>query len=144
MTTFKTSRDIQAPPESVFAAFTDPERLAKWWGPTGFSNTFIQFQFKAGGKWSFIMHGPDGANYPNDSEFVEIIPNEKVVIRHHSQPNFTLTIMITGSSKGSIVNWIQEIDNDEVARNIAHIVEPSNEQNLDRLVAEVCQKKPKI
>jgi hypothetical protein len=49
-----------------------------------------------------------------------------------------LTIIITSSEDGSIIKWIQEFDNDEVASNIAHIVEPSNEQNLDRLVAEVC------
>jgi uncharacterized protein YndB with AHSA1/START domain len=138
MYTFKTLRHIPALPESIFAAITDPERLAKWWGPSGFSNTFKQFQFKPGGNWSFVMHGPDGINYPNDSEFVDIIPNEKVVIRHHSQPNFTLTIMITGSAEGSMIQWIQEFDNEEVARNIAHIVEPGNEQNLDRLITEVC------
>jgi uncharacterized protein YndB with AHSA1/START domain len=138
MKTFKTSRDIQALPESIFAAFTDSDRLANWWGPSGFSNTFKQFQFKPGGKWSFVMHGPDGANYPNEAEFVDIVPNKKVVIRHHSQPNFTLTIIITSSEDGSRIKWIQEFDNDEVARNIAHIIEPSNEQNLDRLVAEVC------
>lgn len=138
MKTFQTSRYIQALPESIFAAFTDSDRLARWWGPSGFSNTFKQFQFKPGGKWSFIMHGPDGSNYPNESEFIDIVPDEKVVIRHHSQPNFTLTIIITSSEEGSIINWIQEFDNDDVARNIAHIVQPGNEQNLDRLVAEVC------
>jgi len=137
MTTFRTSRDIPALPGEIFAAFTDPERLARWWGPSGFSNTFNKFQFKPGGKWSFIMHGPDGKNYPNESEFMEIVPDKKVVIRHHSQPNFTLTIIITRSSTGSLVEWIQEIDNDDVAKSIAHIVEPSNEQNLDRLVEEV-------
>jgi uncharacterized protein YndB with AHSA1/START domain len=137
MITFKTSRDIPALPSHVFAAFTDPERLAKWWGPSGFSNTFIQFQFKTKGKWSFIMHGPDGKKYPNESEFTEIVPDKKVVIRHHSQPTFTLTIIITASSTGSLVQWIQEIDNDDIAKNIAHIVEPANEQNLDRLAAEV-------
>ena len=83
------------------------------------------------------MHGPDGTNYPNESEFIEIAPNQKVVIRHHSQPHFTLTVLITDSGQGSTVQWIQEFDNDEVAKNVAHIVEPSNEQNLDRLVAEV-------
>ncbi|MBK7711155.1 MAG: SRPBCC domain-containing protein [Bacteroidales bacterium] len=138
MKTFQTSRYIQALPESIFAAFTDSDRLARWWGPSGFSNTFKLFQFKPGGKWSFIMHGPDGANYPNESEFIDIVPDEKVVIRHHSQPNFTLTIIITSSAEGSIINWIQEFDNDDVARNIAHIVQPGNEQNLDRLEAEVC------
>jgi uncharacterized protein YndB with AHSA1/START domain len=138
MTTFKTSRNIDALPENIFAAFIDSERLAKWWGPSGFTNTFSQFQFKTGGKWTFVMHGPDGKNYPNEAEFIDIVPNEKVVIRHHSQPNFTLTILITNSTKGSLVQWIQEFDNDEVANKVKHIVEPCNEQNLDRLTQEVC------
>jgi len=138
MKAFKTSRDIPVPPESIFAAFSNPESLAKWWGPSGFSNTFNQFQFRPRGKWSFVMHGPDGINYPNESEFIEIVPNEKVVIRHHSQPNFTLTITLISSEKGSSINWIQEFDNEEIANNIAHIVEPSNEQNIDRLTAVVC------
>jgi len=139
MKTFRTSREIPALPENIFAAFNDPARLAKWWGPSGFTNTFSQFQFAPNGKWSFIMHGPDGVNYPNESEFIDIIPNKKVVIRHHSQPNFTLTILITISTIGSLIEWIQEFDNDEVAKSVAHIVVPSNEQNLDRLVAEVCE-----
>ncbi len=84
------------------------------------------------------MHGPDGKNYPNESEFIEIIPDEKVVIQHISEPKFILTILITGSPQGSIIHWIQEFENAEVAKNIAHIVEPSNEQNLDRLTLEVC------
>ncbi|MBK7133627.1 MAG: SRPBCC domain-containing protein [Bacteroidales bacterium] len=139
MKTFKTSRYIPVPPESIFAAFTDPERFARWWGPSGFTNTFSQFNFKIGGKWSFIMHGPDGVDYPNEAEFIDIVPNEKVVIRHLVQPYFTLTILITKSITDSLVNWIQEFDSEEVAESVAHIVEPANEQNLDRLVAEVCK-----
>jgi uncharacterized protein YndB with AHSA1/START domain len=138
MKAFKTSREIPVSPAHIFAAISNPERLAKWWGPAGFSNTFNQFQFKPGGKWSFVMHGPDGANYPNESEFIEIIPDQKVVIRHHSQPYFTLTIKLSNLATGSTLHWIQEFDNDEVAKNVAHIVEPSNEQNLDRLTEEVC------
>jgi uncharacterized protein YndB with AHSA1/START domain len=138
MKTFKTSRDIPSLPVNIFAAFNDPVRFAKWWGPSGFSNTFQQFQFKRGGKWSFVMHGPNEKDYQNEAEFIDIVPNEKVVIRHHSLPNFTLTILITPSQKGTLVEWIQEFDNDEVAESVAHIVIPSNEQNLDRLTAEVC------
>ena len=138
MSSFKTTRAIPVPPEKIFTALSNPEKLARWWGPSGFYNTFNQFQFKAGGKWSFVMHGPDGRNYPNESEFIEIIPNEKVIIRHISEPKFSLTIIITGSTQGSIIHWIQEFENAEVAKNIAHIVEPSNEQNLDRLTSEVC------
>ncbi|MBK7213056.1 MAG: SRPBCC domain-containing protein [Bacteroidales bacterium] len=140
MKTFQTSRDIPALPEVIFAAFTDPVRLARWWGPSGFTNTFDQFEFKNGGKWSFIMHGPDGNNYPNDAEFAEIVPNEKVVIRHQCQPFFTLTISLKASEKGTLVHWNQAFDDDEVADKVEHIVVPSNEQNLDRLMEEVCGK----
>ena len=137
MKSFRTSRAVPVSPGKIFAAFSDPERLSKWWGPAGFTNTFEKFQFEPGGKWVFIMHGPDGRNYPNESEFTNIVPNEKIVIRHHSKPNFTLTVLIMGSSRGSSVQWIQEFDDEEVAKSVAHIVEPANEENLDRLVASL-------
>ena len=138
MKTFATSRNIPASPEAVFQAFGDPGKLAAWWGPTGFSNTFHFFRFENGGKWSFTMHGPDGKSYPNESEFREIIPTEKLVIRHLSEPAFTLTVTLAPAEAGTTVGWIQEFDSEQVARNIAHIVEPANEQNLDRLTAAVC------
>ena len=140
MKIFKTSREIPALPEVIFEAFSNREKLAKWWGPSGFTNTFNHFQFKQKGKWSFIMHGPDGKNYPNESEFIEIILNEKIVVRHISNPIFTLTVKITNAEKGSKVDWIQEFDDKQVAKNVAHIVVPANEQNLDRLTEVVCAK----
>ncbi len=83
------------------------------------------------------MHGSDGTNYPNESEFIEIIPDEKVKIRHICEPFFTLTIQIEKTEKGSNVSWVQEFDNEEVAGRVAHIVIPANEQNLYRLAAEI-------
>jgi uncharacterized protein YndB with AHSA1/START domain len=83
------------------------------------------------------MHGPDGTDYPNESEFLEIESNEKVVIRHACQPFFTLTILIVETENGSTVYWTQDFDSEEVANKVAHIVEPANEQNLDRLTSEV-------
>lgn len=49
MSTFRTSREFSVTPESVFAAIQDPVRLARWWGPQGFTNTFNTFEFRAGG-----------------------------------------------------------------------------------------------
>lgn len=137
MKTFHTSRKFNFAPEFIYAAIANPERLARWWGPSGFTNSFIQFEFQPGGKWSFVMHGPDGTNYPNESEFQEIIPNEKVVIRHVCEPFFTLTIQITGTENGSILHWTQDFDSEEVAQMVSSIVIPANEQNLDRLAAEL-------
>lgn len=137
MKTFQTSREINCVPELIFDAIAHPESLARWWGPNGFTNTFNLFEFKPGGKWSFVMHGPDGTNYPNESEFAEIIPSEKVVIRHACQPFFTLTILIEETENGSMVHWIQDFDSEEIAQRISAIVIPANEQNLDRLTREV-------
>ena len=67
MTIFNTSREIPATVDQVFAAIRQPERLSRWWGPAGFTNTFEVCEFKKGGRWSFVMHGPDGRNYPNES-----------------------------------------------------------------------------
>ena len=137
MTTFNHSRDIPATPAQVFAAISNPERLARWWGPNGFTNTFSDFDFKTGGKWSLVKHGPDGANYPNDNVFGEIIPNQKVVVEHPMQPVFRLTIELAPSSTGTLVTWAQTFQSDDVARQIEHIVVPANDENLQRLQAEV-------
>ena len=136
MTAFKTSRKISATVEQVFAAFR-PERLARWWGPAGFTNTFSICEFKNGGRWSFTMHGPDGRNYPNVNVFAEIEAPMKVVIQHTSEPKYRLTITLEPSAEGTVVFWAQVFESSEVARRIEHIVVPANEQNLERLSAEV-------
>jgi uncharacterized protein YndB with AHSA1/START domain len=137
MTTFKTSREISAPIEGVFAALTDGERLARWWGPNGFTNTFHTFEFETGGRWIYTMHSPNGGNPENESVFELVEPPRKVVIRHISQPLYRLTIELTPSAAGTTVSWSQEFDDAAVAERIAKIVVPANEQNLDRLSAEV-------
>jgi len=135
--TFKTSRLFSVAPEAVFAALSSPERLARWWGPDGFSNRFENFEFKNGGVWRFTMHGPDGSNYLNESVFASIEPNCGVVVQHLSQPHFTLSIRLEPHATGTIVSWEQTFESAEVAASVKHIVEPANEQNLSRWQAEV-------
>lgn len=136
--TFRTSRTIAADPSSVFAAFEDRARLQAWWGPAGFTNTFARCEFKPGGQWSFVMHGPNGKNYPNESSFREIERDRKVVIQHVSQPRYILTITLEPAEGGRTrVRWEQEFEDPRVAAGVEHIVVPANEQNLDRLTAEV-------
>jgi len=137
MTTFSTKREIPAGPAAVFAAFQDPERLARWWGPNGFTNSFEAFEFQPGGRWVFTMHGPDGKTYANESRFETIAPDARIVVRHVSPPLFRLTVTLQEQPAGTLVLWEQAFDDDAVANAIRHIVEPSNEQNLDRLSAEV-------
>lgn len=137
MTTFSTSRQLAAEPAAVFTAIKDAKRLAKWWGPKGFSNSFDVFEFQTGGKWVFTMIGPDGKTYPNESVFSSIEADRKVVIQHLSQPHFQLTIMLEPSSGGTLLRWEQAFADASVAQAVRHIVEPANEQNLDRLSVEL-------
>lgn len=135
MKIFTHQRTIAASAEEVFAAFEDPELLAKWWGPRGFTNTFSIFEFKPDGEWSFVMHGPDGTDYKNENIFIEIQKPNKIVIRHDCHPFFTATISIKDVEGGSLVSFNQDFDSEEVAKTVAPIVQPSNEQVLDKLEA---------
>jgi len=139
MKTFSTSREIPAAPEQVFAAFSDAERLARWWGPAGFTNTFKVFEFRNGGNWLFTMHGPESGHYQNESIFEEIENPGRIVIQHLSEPKYRLEITLTPSAVGTVVSWEQTFNNADVARRVEHIVVPANEQNLDKLSNEVLQ-----
>ena len=136
MTTFRTARQIPSSPTKIFAAIADPTRLAKWWGPNGFTNKFEICEFKPGGRWIFTMISPDGKTYPNESIFTAIEPDREVVIQH-AHPKFTLTIALESTPTGSKVTWEQVFEDDAVANALRHICEPANEQNLDRLTAEL-------
>jgi uncharacterized protein YndB with AHSA1/START domain len=80
--TIVTSRVIDAPPEQVFDAFTDPEHLARWWGPDGFTTTTSAFDMRPGGVWRFVMHGPDGRDYQNRIIYDEIVRPSLIRYRH--------------------------------------------------------------
>lgn len=144
MNTFTTSREVAASCDAVFAAFQDPERLARWWGPAGFSNTFSLCEFVPGGRWVYVMHGPDGKDYPNEAQFTVIEPERRVVIQHVSAPRFQLAITFIECPTGTWVGWEQAFEDAAVAAALQHIVEPANEQNLDRLSAEVLAPRPAI
>jgi len=131
---FATSRIVAFAPGQVFQAFADPQQLAAWWGPAGFRNTFEVFEFKHQGQWRFVMHGPDGKDYLNESTFLEVEPR-RIVVRHDSAPQFTLTITLNDMAGQTRVDWRQAFDDAQVAQSLAHIVVPANEQNLDRLAA---------
>lgn len=130
----ETRRRVPHTPARILAAFASADLLARWWGPEGFSNTFEVFEFRAGGRWTLVMHGPDGVSYPNQNEFVAVGP-ERVVIRHVNAPLFTLTVTLLAAAGGggTELHWHQAFDDPQLAQRIRHIVAPANEQNLDRL-----------
>jgi len=78
------SRTIDGPRRLVFEAFTDVRHLSQWWGPDAFTTTTRAFEFRPGGVWDFTVHGPDGSNYRNWIEWLEISSPEQIVYRHGS------------------------------------------------------------
>lgn len=80
--TIVTTRTVDAPRELVWEAWTNPEHAAQWWGPNGFTTTTKSFELRVGGAWRFVMHGPDGTDYPNNIVFREIVKPERLVYDH--------------------------------------------------------------
>src|SRR6478672_8986749 len=80
------SRVIDAPRELVFEAFTEVRHLSRWWGPEGFTTTTRAFEFRVGGEWDFVMHGPDGTDYQEWISWTEIAPPERIALRHGESP----------------------------------------------------------
>ena len=76
------SRVIDARRELVFEAFTEVRHLSRWWGPEGFTTTTRAFEFRVGGEWDFVMHGPDGTDYREWITWTEISPPERIALWH--------------------------------------------------------------
>jgi uncharacterized protein YndB with AHSA1/START domain len=131
--TFRTSRVLPFAPMVVYSAFASPELLALWWGPEGFTNSFEVFEFKIGGQWKFVMHGPDGKDYYNESRFGQLDPGSMVVVEHVCAPYFTLTVRLSPVASGTEVSWEQVFADAKTAQAVAGIVGTANEQNLDRM-----------
>ena len=78
------TRSFQAPRELVWEAWTDPSHVVHWWGPTGFTNTIHEMNVKPGGVWRFIMHDPDGTDFPNRIVFKEVVKPTLLMYSHDS------------------------------------------------------------
>ncbi|MCG6857933.1 MAG: SRPBCC family protein [Salaquimonas sp.] len=75
-------RLIAAPRHVVWKAWAEPGNIEQWWGPDGFTTTTHQRDFRSGGIWRFTMHGPDGRDYENRIDYLEVVENERIVDDH--------------------------------------------------------------
>ncbi len=133
-----TTRVLHAPRERVFRAWTEPEHLARWWGPKGFTNTFSEYDLRPGGKWRFVMHGPEGGNYNNECTFIRIEPPGFIAWEHVSPPYFHIIARfdeIAGTK--TQLTWTMRFRTTEERAKIIAFVQGKNEENLDRLEAEL-------
>ena len=143
------SRFINAPRELVFEAFTEVRHLSRWWGPSGFTTTTRAFEFRVGGEWVFVMHGPDGTDYQEWIVWTEIVAPERIALLHgesRGDPN-AFESVITFASDGSATRVemrtlfpSKELRDQAVEK--YHAIEGGQQTlaNLDAYVAELLQK----
>jgi len=128
------TRKLNAPVELVWEVWTQPEHIAKWWGPNGFTNTITMMDLVPGGVWELVMHGPDGKDYQNRSIFKEVVPLKKIVYQHFA-PNFLTTVEFEAQGEATFLRWHMLF---ESAEQMIRIVKSNNaaeglKQNVDKL-----------
>lgn len=132
------SRILRFSQELVFRAWSEPDRLKNWWGPAGFTNTFHEFDFQMGGKWNFTMHAPTQGNFENRCEFIKIERPSLIAWKRHSKPLFQ--VLATFEKLGSDltrVTFKQLFETPEECAKLKKYVLDKNEENIDRLEAEL-------
>lgn len=125
---------LKFPIDLVWEVWTNPEHIANWWGPNGFTNTIYKMDFLEDGEWNLTMHGPDGKNYPNKSIFKEVIPFEKIVFEHFN-PHFITTVLFQSQNSETVLNWSLLFDTEEMFNIVVktHKADQGQKENLEKL-----------
>lgn len=132
------SRTFDAPREQVFRAWSDPAHLKNWWGPAGFTNTFEEFDFRVGGRWRFIMHGPEKGHYHNECEFIKIEIPSLIAWKRHSKPHFQVVATFEEASPDQTKLIFKMLfQSAEECRKVKAFAVDKNEENFDRLEIEL-------
>ena len=112
--TVRLHRVLRAPPERVYRAFVDPDAMAKWLPPNGFTGRVHHFDARVGGSYRMSFTNlSTGQSHAFGGEFLELVPNER--LRHtdaFDDPNLpgqmTTTVSLTKVSCGTELNVVQE------------------------------------
>lgn len=132
------SRVLNFSRDLVFRAWTEPYHLRNWWGPAGFTNTFTEFDLRPGGKWRFVMHGPDKGHYPNECVFVKIESPELIVMNHVSDPKFQVVALFEEAAHNkTMITFKMVFDTEKECQALRSFAPEKNEENFDRLEKEL-------
>ncbi|MEM7514866.1 MAG: SRPBCC domain-containing protein [Bacteroidota bacterium] len=84
--TLTIERTFDAPLKLVWAAWSDPAHIAKWWGPNGMQTEVEAHDFRVGGSWKYSMQMPNGGQFVAEGVYAEIIEHEKIVTSADFKP----------------------------------------------------------
>lgn len=127
-------KQLQAPVDLVWQAWTVQEEISQWWGPAGFTNTIHKMDMVNGGEWQLTMHGPDGKRYPNKSRFLEIEPLQKIVFRHFN-PNYIATVIFKAQQGNTLLDWTVLFETPELFETVVKVFKADEglQQNVTKL-----------
>jgi uncharacterized protein YndB with AHSA1/START domain len=113
-------RRLNAAPEKVYAAWTEPEKLSRWFGPDNGAVTLAETDVRVGGRFRVVFHTEDGEAHDVSGVYREVVPNEKLVFtwawRSTPERESLVTIMIRPDGGGTSLTLTHERFFDEAAR----------------------------
>jgi uncharacterized protein YndB with AHSA1/START domain len=113
-------RRLNAPPAKVYAAWTDPEKIARWWGPAGAEVLRAETDVRVGGRFYRLMRTPDGEEHGVGGVYREVVPNEKLVFtwawRSTPERESLVTVALRHDGDGTLLTLTHEQFFDEAAR----------------------------
>ncbi|HEY4540781.1 MAG TPA: SRPBCC domain-containing protein, partial [Noviherbaspirillum sp.] len=138
------TRIYDAPVELVWDAWTDPEQVAQWWGPRGFTLTTHDKDLRPGGSWHYTMHGPDGVDYPNRTHYLEVERHARLVYDHGAYddrpPLFRVTVQFSDIGGKTRMEMRMSLATPEAAEQIRKFIKQAGgDATWDRL-AEFLEK----
>ncbi|MFN0118195.1 MAG: SRPBCC family protein [Elusimicrobiota bacterium] len=141
----KLIRFYEAPVKAVWDAWTEPEQVAKWWGPRGFTLTSHSKDITTGGHWHYTMHGPNGADYVNKTKYLEVVPYKKLHYDHGGNderaPLFRVTVYFKEVKGGTEMDMTMALATAEAAEQTRQFIKKAGgDSTWDRFAEYLKQK----
>jgi uncharacterized protein YndB with AHSA1/START domain len=113
-------RHLEAPPARVYAAWTNPAQIMRWWGPEGATNLSADTDVRAGGRFHMVFNTPDGEEQDVSGVYREVEPGAKLVFtwmwRTLPERQSLVTVLLRADGDGTLLTLIHEQFFDEAAR----------------------------
>jgi uncharacterized protein YndB with AHSA1/START domain len=113
-------RHLNAAPEKVYAAWTEPAQIARWFGPDSGAVTRAETDLRVGGRYTMVFHTENGEEHYVSGLYREVVPGQKLVFtwawRSTPERESLVTILIRPDGDGSLLTLIHEQFYDEAAR----------------------------
>ncbi|PJE27037.1 Uncharacterized conserved protein YndB, AHSA1/START domain [Pseudooceanicola antarcticus] len=138
------ARVVNAPPDLVYAAWTDPAQIVLWFGPEGFKLTTHEVDIRPGGLWRFDMVAPDGTLFPNRMRFLRLEAPRLIEVEHGADSDddperFRMLVTFDAQANGKTVITLRQLHPSPERRAVVigfGAVEYGG-QTLDKLAAHV-------